>query len=233
MATNEFSKKVLKEFKARLLGLSRQRITYTPQAIERRRHDVWEMMCQDIPRAEMAKLLGVSRSLVMLDIKYWRTRGRKRVTRMAEDPLYADMRAGIIDQRIDSVIAAAFQEYSLAKGANDKYKFLDMVNKGLALQIRFLQDSGYLKRAGIDVKHSVDKQISFADRLGPDSPLAELDDASTRYKLLQLAAKIIKADGDLISVDARVVGTSVPAPIEEQQIEPTTLSEPTDPGTTA
>lgn len=211
MARNGFSKKALREFKARFAGIGGERKKHTPQAIERRRHDVWEMMCQDIPRTEMAKLLGVSRSLIKLDVKYWNQKGRKKVARMSEDPDYQNMQAGNIDQKIDSLVAAAFQEYSMAKSGNDKYKFLDMANKSLALKIRFLQESGYLKKAGIEVKHTVAKEPTFADRLGTDSPLSELDNASTRHKLLNLAAQIIQqAQGDIIDVEAKVVDPDKP-----------------------
>ena len=207
MARNGFSKKAIHEFKTQFASFGGPRRKHTPAAIERRRQDVWEMMCHDLPRSEMAKLLGVSTSLIKLDVKYWKQKGRKRVAKMAEDPAYQDMQAGLIDQKIDSIIAASFQEYSMAKSGNDKYKFLDMATKGTALKIRFLQESGYLKKAGIEVKHFLEKQPSFADRLGADNPISELDNATTRHKLLNLAAQIIDRVGkeDTIDVQAKVI----------------------------
>jgi hypothetical protein len=208
MARNGFSKKALREFKARFSGIGGERKKHTPAAIEQRRSDVFEMMCQHIPRSEMARLLGVSRSLIKLDIKYWNQRGRKKLSRMSDDASYQDAQAGNIDQKIDAIVAAAFQDYSLAKSGNDKYKFQDMALKGLALKIKFLQESGYLKKAGIDVRHTISKEPSFADRLGADSPLSEIDNASTRHKLLNLAAQIIKQAEETIDVQATVVDTS-------------------------
>lgn len=208
MARSRFSKKTLNEFKTQFANSGGPRRKHTPAAIERRRQDVWELMCHDLPRSEMAKLLGVSTSLVKLDIKYWKQKGRKRISRMSEDPGFQDMQAGLIDQKIDSIIAAAFQEYSMAKSGNDKYKFLDMATKGTALKIRFLQESGYLKKAGIEVKHSLEKAPSFADRLGTDSPLSELDNATTRHRLLNLASQIIDQIGKgntIIDVEAKVI----------------------------
>lgn len=209
---NGFSKKALDEFREKFEKLEGQRKKHTSQAIERRRHDVWEMMCQDIPRAEMAKLLGVSRSLIMLDVKYWKSRVGKRTSRMKDDPKFANMEVGLITQKLDSVISAAFQEYSMAKSGNDKHKFLDMANKGLATKAKILMESGFLPKAGVEVKHTLEKIPSFAERLGQDHPLAEIDNPSTRHKLLDLAAQILReAENGIINVEAKVIDPQPPA----------------------
>jgi len=224
-----YSQKALDGFKEKFDTLDGQRKKHTSQAIERRRHDVWEMMCQDIPRTEMAKLLGVSRSLIMLDVKYWKMRVGRKATRMKDDPNYANTEVGLISQKIDSVIAAAFQEYSMAKSGNEKHKFLDMANKALSTKARILQEGGFLPKAGIEVKHTVDKQISFSDRFGADSPLTALDNPTERHKLLDLAARLLKhAEGEIIDVEATITPNQPeqPAPEAQPPIDQAPPSEP-------
>lgn len=213
-------KDLMNEYREKFNALEDKRKKHTSQAIERRRHDVWEMMCQDIPRVEMAKLLGVSRGTIMIDIKYWKKKMGRSVTRMKDDPDAADLEAGLIRGKIDSVVAACFQEYSIAKSGSEKHKFLDLANKALSTKARILQESGYMRKAGIEVKHTMEKQITFADRLGPDSPLSELDNPTTRHKLLSLASQILQqAESGIIDAEATVIEPKPPeseAPIGGQ-----------------
>jgi len=206
-------KELLEGYREKFDALEDKRKKHTSQAIERRRHDVWEMMCQDIPRSEMAKLLGVSRGTIWIDIKYWRKKMGRSVTRMKDDPEAADLEAGLIRGKIDSVVAACFQEYSMAKSGSEKAKFLDLANKALSTKARILQESGYMRKAGIEVKHTLEKQITFTDRLGPDSPLSELDNPTTRHKLLSLASQILQqAEGGIIDAEATIINPEPTAP---------------------
>lgn len=180
------------EFRKKFEKLDQRRKKHTNQAIERRRQDVWEMMCQNIPQTEMATLLCVARSTVALDVKYWKDRLARRMHRMKENITHANTELGLTIQKLDSVTAAAFQEYSMSRTAGEKSKFLEIATKTLSAKTRILQESGYLPKAGIEIRARVEKLPTFADRFGDTHPLAALDNATSRHKLLGLAEKILK-----------------------------------------
>ncbi len=121
MAKKRLSKKAsaaqasIDEFRKKFDQLESKRKKHTAQAIERRRQDIWEMMCQEVPQTEMAGLLGVARSTVALDVKYWREQVAERVGRIKDNPDYANIELGMTVQKLDALTAAAFQEYSMAK----------------------------------------------------------------------------------------------------------------------
>jgi len=103
------------EFRKKFDALENKRKKGTSQAIERRRQDVWEMMCQEIPQTEMSSLLTVARSTIALDVKYLREKAQRRMQRMKEGPDYVNDELGMTIQKLDSCTAAAFMEYSMAK----------------------------------------------------------------------------------------------------------------------
>jgi len=103
------------EFRKKFEQLDVKRKKFTAQAVERRRQDVWEMMCQEIPQTEMASLLGVCRATIATDVKSWKERVAKRVSRMKESVDHANTELGLTIQKLDAITAAAFQEYSMAK----------------------------------------------------------------------------------------------------------------------
>ena len=198
------------EFRKKFDDLEVKRKKYTPQAVERRRQDVWEMMCQEIPQTEMASLLGVCRATVATDVKSWRERVANRVSQMKESVDHANTELGLTIQKLDSVTAAAFQEYSMARSGGEKAKFLDIATKTLSTKTRILQDTGYLPKAGIDIRTRIETVPTFAARFGDNHPLTALDDATQRHKLLGLAERIIRLsqDDNTIDVDASSVSTS-------------------------
>lgn len=179
-------------FREKFEALENKRTKHTAQAIEKRRHDVWEMMCEDISQTEMAKLLNVTRGTIALDVKYLKLRAAQRISRMKDDELHAHVELGTTIKKLDSVTAAAFQEYACAKSGGEKAKFLDIVTKTASTKIRILQESGVLPKAGVEVRHRVEQVPTFAERFGDESALAALDNATSRHKLLTLAEKIIK-----------------------------------------
>jgi len=207
----------IEEFRKKFDLLDNKRKKHTSQAIERRRCDVWEMMCQEIPQTEMASLLGVARSTIALDVKFWRERVAERVGRIKENPDYANIELGMTVQKLDALTAAAFQEYSMAKSGGEKAKFLDIATKTLSTKTRILQETGYLPKAGIEIRARVDRQPTFADRFGDEHPLSALDNANTRHRLLGLAERILKLsteEQNTINVDGKVVDDSAPKMIE-------------------
>lgn len=194
------------EFKKKFDELEDKRKKGTAQAIERRRQDVWEMMCQDIPQTEMAQLLNVARSTIALDVKYLRDRASTRVRRMKEGPEFVNDELGMTLQKLDSVVSAAFMEYSMAKSGGEKAKFLDIISKTLSTKIRIAQEAGFLPKAGIEIRTKVEKEISFSDRFGDDTPLKALDNPNSRHRLLGLAKKMLElADREANTID--VAGT--------------------------
>lgn len=112
---SQATQKAIDEFRDKFEALNRDRTKHTSQAIEKRRHDVWEMMCEDIPQTEMAKLLNVSRATIALDVKYLKVRAAKRVSRIKDDQLHTNVELGTTIKKLDSLTAAAFQEYATAK----------------------------------------------------------------------------------------------------------------------
>lgn len=214
MAKKKLSKKApatqasIDEFRKKFDQLDVRRKKHTAQAIERRRQDIWEMMCQEVPQTEMASLLGVARSTVALDVKFWREQVSERVGRIKDNPEYANIELGMTVQKLDALTAAAFQEYSMAKSGGEKAKFLDIATKTLSTKTRILQETGYLPKAGIEIRARVDHQPTFSARFGQDHPLAALDNANSRHRLLGLAEKILKVateDANTIDVGGLVV----------------------------
>jgi len=195
-------------FRKKFDQLDVKRKKYTAQAIERRRCDVWEMMCQEVPQTEMAGLLFVARSTIALDVKFWREKAAERVGRMKDSPEFANHELGMTIQKLNAVTAAAFSEYSMAKSGGEKGKFLDIITKTLSTKTRILQETGYLPKAGIEIRARVEHLPTFADRFGEDHPLTALDNANTRHRLLGLAEKILKqaaAEENTIDVTGGVV----------------------------
>lgn len=191
------------EFREKFDALDNKRTKHTAQAIERRRHDVWEMMCEDIPQTEMAKLLNVSRATIALDVKYLKLQAARKVSRMKDDELHTNVELGTTIKKLDSLTAAAFQEYATAKSGGEKAKFLDIATKTLSTKTRILQESGYLPKAGVEVRHRIEQVPTFADRFGEESALSALDNATSRHKLLSLAERILKFS-NVIDVDGKV-----------------------------
>lgn len=195
------------EFKKKFDALEDKRKKGTAQAIERRRQDVWEMMCQDIPQTEMAQLLNVARSTIALDVKYLRDRAASRVQKMKEGPEFVNSELGMTIEKLDSVASAAFMEYSMAKSGGEKAKFLDIIAKTLSTKTRILQEAGFLPKAGIEIRTKIEKLPTFADRFGDDSPLKALDNANSRHRLLGLAQKMLdlaEREANTIDVDSKV-----------------------------
>lgn len=369
----------IEEFRKKFELLDNRRKKNTARAIQRRRRDVWEMMCQEIPQTEMADLLNVARSTVALDVKYLKERASDRVRRMKESPACVNLELGNTVQKLDSLTAAAFMEYSMAKSGcligetkiwtnrgmvqiqdvkagdlvmvhdegcavtapvvelipkgkkpvyrlrtrhreivatgnhpflcdarggpkwvaleqltpsdrsansrvvgdkvfiatdpalvtsplilgelrrpfytepvisidphgeadvydievdhkghnfvangivvhnSEKAKFLDIATKTLSTKTRILQETGFLPKAGIEIRARVDKQPTFADRFGEDSPLTALDNPNSRHRLLGLAQKIIglaqDTDDDVIDVTAASTSAAIPKAIESK-----------------
>ena len=184
------------EFRKKFDQLDVKRKKHTAQAIERRRVDVWEMMCQEIPQTEMSGLLSVARSTISLDVKFWREKAAERVSRLKSSPDYVNIELGMTVQKIDALTAAAFMEYSMAKSGGEKAKFLDIATKTLSTKMRILQETGYMPKAGIEIRTRIEKLPTFADRFGDEHPLTALDNANTRHRLLGLAEKFLKLSTD-------------------------------------
>jgi len=210
------------EFRRKFDQLDNKRKKHTSQAIERRRCDVWEMMCQEIPQTEMAGLLSVARSTIALDVKFWREKAAERVGRMKDSPEFANIELGMTVQKLNACTAAAFSEYSMAKSGGEKAKFLDIITKTLSTKTRILQETGYLPKAGIEIRARVEHLPTFADRFGDDHPLTSLDNANSRHRLLSLAEKILRVsaeEANTIDVTGKVVDGSSP---DSQSQAPTT-----------
>jgi hypothetical protein len=199
------------EFRQKFEALDNKRTKHTSQAIERRRQDVWEMMCQDIPQTEMAGLLSVARSTIALDVKFWKSKLAARVSRMKNNPDYADIELGMTVRKLDSVTALAFEQFSMAKSNGEKAKFLDIITKTLSTKTRIMQETGYLPKAGIEIRAKVERLSTFSERFGEESPLSALDNANSRHRLLGLAERIVKLsrEEDANTIDATgVVGVT-------------------------
>ena len=202
------TKASIQEFQQKFEALENKQKKHTAQAIERRRHDVWEMMCQDIPQTEMTNLLTVSRSTIALDVKYWKLKEARRVKRMKENPDYANIELGTTIRKLDSCTAAAFQEYSMARSGSEKAKFLDIITKTLSTKTRILQDAGYLPKAGIEIRTKVEHLPTFSERFGKDHAAAELDDDTKRHRLLAMAERFIRlSEENTIDIEGIVVGS--------------------------
>lgn len=216
-------------FREKFEALDNQRTKHTSQAIEKRRHDVWEMMCEDIPQTEMAKLLNVSRATIALDVKYLKLRAAKRVSKIKDDELHTNVELGTTIKKLDSLTAAAFQEYATAKSGGEKAKFLDIATKTLSTKTRILQESGYLPKAGVEVRHRVEQVPTFSDRFGQDSDLTALDNPTSRHKLLTLAEKILRFSNVIdVSGTVKVSGGQQPSDQQQPPSNPPVLDVPDD-----
>lgn len=187
-------------------ALDRTKKKGTARAISRRRSDVWEMMCQGVPVVEMADILNVHRGTIYLDVKHWKERLGSHVATIREDPEAANTEIGLTIRKLDSVVEAAFQEYSMAKSGSEKDKFLNTACKALSTKTRILQESGVLPKAGVEIKAKIEHDMTFAQRFGDASPLKTLDDPASRHKVLEMATRLLKMaetppiEGELVDI---------------------------------
>lgn len=188
---NPEQQQVIEQFQKKF-ELDKRNRKGTARAISRRRSDVWEMMCQGVPMIEMAELLGVSRTTIFLDMRFWNDKVSGKMARIKDDPNAANVELGRTIKMLDSIAENAFAEYSMSKSGNEKDKFLNTATRALAQKIRILQESGYLPKAGVEINAKIEHGVSFAKRFGNDPHLSELDDPVSRHKILKTAEKIIK-----------------------------------------
>lgn len=161
-------------------------------SIQRRRAQVWEMICQGVPEAVMGELLKCSTDVVRNDVSYWKTAVGSSLGDMRNDINKVAVDLGTVVKKLDWISENCFMEYSTTDSNQAKNNFLNTAIKAMSLRSKILVDTGFYTKAGVEVNVNVQKKQSFSDRFGEDSPLVILEDPVIKRKCISAAEKLLK-----------------------------------------
>ena len=159
------------------------------QKIEARRALVWEMMIQGVPQLRMAKELGVGRRTIVRDVNYLQSQAADSVSKLKTSKNHVAAEIGETLKRLDWVFQNAAMEYTASTVAASKNRFLTTAMKATIARTKILIDTGYLPKAGTNLKVEVEHTSSFAAMFGEVG--AVLDDPVKRRQAMEIAAKLI------------------------------------------
>ena len=181
------------------------------EAMERRRKNVWEMYSEHVPQTAMANILGVSRVTIASDIDVMEKRAQTYASDLKDNPEAIAMDIGLTVKKLDTIAAKAMAEYAAAESAQDKDRFLNTAQRAIMNRNRVLIETGYLPKAGIEVKQTTQHIVSFEERFGK---YKIMDNATARRKVLAVAEAALKlglsntVEGNVIDAEAKVVDNS-------------------------
>jgi hypothetical protein len=165
---------------------------YTADGIAKRREQVWKFMARRVPQTVMADLLGVSRKTINADVKFWRENCQEQVELMKNDPLAASADIGLTAMRLEGMAQRAMNEAELQESGPSKNLFLNTAMRAEGMRADILTKTGVWPKAGEDIRVSHNIKATFTAKMGEDSPLASLDDPSSRRRVLTAAEQILK-----------------------------------------
>jgi DNA-binding CsgD family transcriptional regulator len=157
---------------------------YTEEGIAKRQEQVKEYLLRGVPKTVMAELLGVSRKTIFQDIRAIEERAGHQTRAIKGNPERTFQEVGMISGRLQAISDAAMSEYALSRTPAAKDRFLNIAIKAIWTRTRVLMETGVLPRAGEEIKVVHQASVTFANRFGPDNPLAVLDDSAARRKVL-------------------------------------------------
>lgn len=192
---------------------------FSKQQIEKRRMDVWEMLCLGHPQYEIAKSLQVSPRTVERDVKWWRNHLGK-TTKELKDPEVAATDVGLSAKRLEQMFEDAYVEFTATNNPTVKVRFLQTGIHAVVMRHKILADAGYLPRIGHEKEHTQKVKITFEQRFGSGSVESVFDNPQSRRRVLEAAESLLKsgmADSNIAELpcpgdDAMVVDAEVVVP---------------------
>lgn len=194
-----------------------------PATMERRRKNVWEMYLEGVPQTQMAKILNVTRQTVSSDIDYLEKKQQTYTTALKDDSNAAALDIGVTIKKLESIADEAWSQARLAETALEKNSFFNTAIKAMATRNRILIETGYLPKAGLEIKTTVENKISFEKRFGTDSKYKIMDDAGARRRILAVAEAALRLglkdalNDNTIDAEAKVVDSSPPTTAPGEQ----------------
>jgi len=164
---------------------------FSSGGIQARREQVWKFLSRRVPQTVMAELLGVSRRTISTDVKWWKEQCQGYVKQLRENPKAADADIGMTAMRLEGMSQFAMHEAQLATGTL-KNQFINTAIRAEETRSDLLIKTGGLPKAGEDIRVNHNIKATFAAQLGEDSPLATLDDPSSRRRVLSAAEQILR-----------------------------------------
>jgi hypothetical protein len=165
---------------------------YTQEGIAKRREMVWKYMARRVPQTVMAELLGVSRRTIYTDVQWWQEQCQGYIKKLKEDPAAAEADIGLTAMRLEGMAQMAMNEAELAQSGQNKSMFMNNAMRAENSRIDLLVRTGIYPKAGEDVRHHHTVKATFSAKLGDDSPLASLDNPSSRRRVLTAAEQILR-----------------------------------------
>jgi len=213
------------EFRQRFGGKPRS-VRKDQETIERRRKNVWEMYLEGIPQTQMAKILNVSRMTIYSDIDCLEKRQQQYAAKLKDDPQAASMDIGLTVKKLDTVGEECMAQARLAETILEKNSLYNTAIKAFTARNRILIETGFLPKAGTEIKTTVENKISFEKRFGTDSKYKVMDDAGARRRILAVAEAALKLglkdvlSDNTIDAQAKVIdGPPASAPVEPKPPE--------------
>lgn len=203
--SKEDSAKV-EEFKRRFGN--KPTVRQDPETIERRRKNVWEMAVEGVPQTTMAKILCVSRMTIYSDLDVIEKRNQAHAHALKNDSKAAELDIGNTVKTLQTIGEQAMAKYAESESAQDKDRFLNTAMKAYVSRNRVLVETGFLPKAGIEVKQTVEHTVSFEEKFGK---YKIMDDAASRRRVLAVAEAALKyglqasPETKQITVDAQVI----------------------------
>lgn len=202
----------IEEFKKRF-GKTAKSVRRDQETIERRRKNVWEMAVEGVPQTTMAKILNVSRMTIYSDLDYLEKQNQKHAHNLKADSKAAELDIGNTVKTLQTIGEQAMAEYAAATDTRDKDRFLNTAMKAFYSRNRVLVETGFLPKAGIELKQTVEHNISFEERYGK---YKIMDNATARRKIIAVAEAALQLglqsadETKPITVDAKVVNSEPP-----------------------
>jgi hypothetical protein len=165
---------------------------YADAGIQARREQVWKFLARRVPQTVMAELLGVSRRTVSSDVRWWKEQCQGYVEHLRDNPEAASADIGLTALRLEGMAQFAMNEAQLAGSGTLKNQFINTAIRAEETRSGLLIKTGALPKAGEDIRVSHNIKATFSAKLGTDSPLASLDDPSSRRRVLSAAEQILR-----------------------------------------
>lgn len=167
---------------------------YSQDGISERREHVWKFLARRVPQTVMAELLDVSRRTIYEDVQWWKRQCTDHMARVKDDPESAAADIGLAALRLEGISQAALNDYELARTGQLKNNFLNTAIKAEKTRADMLVQTGFWPKAGEDIHIHQRIDATFTAKLGTtdDSPLAVLDQADSRRKVISAAELILK-----------------------------------------
>lgn len=208
----------IKEFRERF---GTQKITKRRDkaTTEKRRQKVWTMAQEGISQTTMADILHVSRQTVNSDMDYMTKVNQGYAKALKLEPGYAETDIGNTAKQLLGIYENAMADAAQAVDEEGNVDFqardrsFNTAQKALVHRHRVLMESGFLPKAGVEIKSTVEHKVSFEQKFGK---YKIMDNDAARRRIMTVADAIFKL-GVNKDVDATAtVKETTPVPPSDQ-----------------